>query len=57
MTRYQVYVLDDVDHIRQAIDLVCTDDDEARLRATNYVDGHAVELWQSTRRLARMPAG
>ena len=56
MTHYRLYVFDAANHIRQAIDLECTDDDEARLRATSYVDGNAVEVWQSTRRVARLAA-
>ena len=56
MTHYRLYLLDDGNHIRRAFDLDCADDDEAVKTAETYVDGHAVELWERTRKVARMPA-
>ena len=56
MTHYRLYRLDDADHIRQAFDLDCADDDEAVRTAATYVDGLAVELWQSTRKVLTLPA-
>ena len=39
-------------HILNRIDLVCVDDDEAKERAKQLVDGHDVELWQFGRKIA-----
>jgi hypothetical protein len=52
MGEYQAYVLGEDGHIEQRIDLVCADDDAAREQAASLVDGHAIELWQSDRRIA-----
>jgi len=56
MTHYRLYLLDGDNHIRRAFDLDCADDDEAVKTAETYVDGHAVELWEKTRKVARLPA-
>ena len=55
MSHYRLYVLDDADQVVKAIDLNCSDDSEACLTASNFVDGHAVELWKSERMVARLP--
>ena len=52
MREYQAYVLGEDGHIKQRIDLVCADDDAAREQAASLADGHAMELWQSDRRIA-----
>jgi hypothetical protein len=52
MREYQAYVLGEDGHIQQRIDLVCADDDAAKKRAEALVDGHAIELWQSDRKIA-----
>ena len=56
MTHYRLYVFDAENHIRRAVDLECADDDEAMRMAERYVDGHDVEVWQETRKVARLPA-
>ena len=56
MTHYRLYLLDDEGHIRRGIDLDCADDDEAVATAAAYVDGCAVEVWEKTRRVRRLPA-
>ena len=53
---YRVYIIGEDGHIRQRVDLVCSDDELARTEAAQLVDGHDVELWQGTRRIARFPA-
>ena len=55
MSHYRLYVLDHTDQVVKAVDLVCVDDSDACLTASNFVDGHAVELWQSARMVARLP--
>lgn len=52
MREYQAYVLGEDGHIEQRIDLACADDDAARERAESLVDDHAIELWQSDRKIA-----
>jgi len=34
------------------MDVVCDDDEQAKRRAEQLVDGHAVELWQEARKIA-----
>lgn len=52
MREYQAYVIGEDGHIVQRIDLTCADDDAARERAKALVDGRAIELWQSDRKIA-----
>jgi len=56
MAHYRLYVLDDEGHIRRGIDLECADDEEAVTRAAHLADGCAVEVWEKTRRVRRLPA-
>jgi hypothetical protein len=49
---YRVYVIGSDGHILNRIDLMCADDDEAKERAKQLVDGHDVELWQLGRKIA-----
>jgi hypothetical protein len=53
-TRYRAYVLNKDDSIQLAIDLYCADDDAARERAQQLADGHDIELWRGTRKIARL---
>jgi hypothetical protein len=39
-------------HILSAVDLFCADDDAAKERAKQLVDGHDVELWQLDRKIS-----
>jgi hypothetical protein len=34
------------------IEIICANDEEAKDRAKQLVDGHAVELWQEARKIA-----
>lgn len=56
MAHYRLYLLDDTGHIRKGMDIDCVDDAAALEKASAYVDGCAVELWQQTRRVAHLPA-
>ena len=56
MAHYRLYLLDDDNHIRKAVILDCPDDTAALVTAKSYVDGCAVELWEKTRQVARLPA-
>ena len=53
MHGYRAYILGLDGHIQDRIDLFCTNDDEAKERAKQLVDGHAVELWDEARKVAR----
>ena len=53
MTEYRAYVIGPDGHIINRVDVVCTDEIEARRLAKQVVDGHAVELWQSDRFIER----
>ena len=49
---YYAYVIGDDSHIRNRIEVLCDNDDEAKRGAERLVDGHAIELWQEARRVA-----
>jgi hypothetical protein len=34
-----------------AIDLTCTDDDDAKRQTTNLSNGHEIEVWEGDRRV------
>ena len=52
MGEYRAYLLKEDGHITQRFDLVCPDDEAAKVRAKQLVDGHDVELWECARRIA-----
>ncbi|MBR1237377.1 hypothetical protein JQ611_35725 [Bradyrhizobium sp. AUGA SZCCT0182] len=52
MPEYRAYVLDREGHIKQRVELGCETEGAARERAKLLVDGHDVELWLGTRRIA-----
>ena len=52
MHGYRAYIIASDGHIRDRIDLFCESDEEAKERAQQLVDGHAVELWDEGRRIA-----
>jgi hypothetical protein len=52
MNDYRVYLMGPDGHIVERIDLLCADDDAAKERAKQLVDGHDVELWQLGRQIA-----
>jgi hypothetical protein len=49
---YRAYLLKEDGHIIHRLDLLCPDDETAKVRAEQLVDGHDVELWQCDRRIA-----
>jgi hypothetical protein len=53
MPEYRVYLIGSDGHFYSAVPLECADDDEARERAEQLVDGHDVELWQRDRKIAK----
>jgi hypothetical protein len=52
MNEYRAYIIGPDGHIVERVDLLCPDDDAAKDRAKQLVDGHDVELWQFSRRMA-----
>jgi hypothetical protein len=52
MEHYRAYTIGWDGHILSAIDLHCADDDAAKERARQLVDGHDIELWQGGRQVA-----
>ena len=52
MAEYRAYLLKSDGHILRRFDLVCDDDDDAKVRAKQLVDGHDVELWQRGQKIA-----
>jgi len=53
MLEYKAYIIGPDGHIAHRIDLLCDSEEEARHRAKQLADGHAIELWQRDRRLER----
>ncbi|MCJ9728967.1 hypothetical protein [Bradyrhizobium sp. PRIMUS42] len=51
MEEYRAYIVDKDGHITSRIDLLCEDEDSARQRAKQLVDGHAVELWRGNAKI------
>jgi hypothetical protein len=52
---YRAYIIGPDGHIQQRIDLLCADDDAAKERARQLVNGHDIELWQRARMIATFP--
>ena len=46
MNEYRAYPVGPDGHFQGRVDLVCKDEEEAKARAKQLVDGHDVELWQ-----------
>lgn len=54
MPDYRAYVIGDDGHIIRRIDLIaCANDDVAKEKAKQLVDGYAIELWDGARRITR----
>ena len=51
MAEYRVYIVGDDGHFLRAVDIFCDDDEAAKDRAKQLVDGHDVELWQLDRKI------
>jgi hypothetical protein len=52
MGEYRAYLLKEDGHVIHRHDLVCPDDEAAKVRAKQLVDGHDVELWERARHIA-----
>jgi hypothetical protein len=53
MLEFRAYLLDKEGHISGRVDLLCEDENTARERAEQLVDGCTVELWQGNRKIDR----
>ena len=52
MPGYYVYVMSHGGHVEKRFDLFCENDEQAKERAKQLMDGHSLELWQEKRRIA-----
>lgn len=52
MQHYRAYFLDEDGHISNAIDMECTDDEQAKECAKKFVSGRNAELWHEDRLIA-----
>jgi len=50
-TYYRAYILDEEGHIRGCRELICLDDEEAKQKAIQILDGHDIEVWQEKRQV------
>jgi hypothetical protein len=49
MPQYRTYLIDEDGHISNAIDMECTDDEQAKECAKKFITGSNAELWQQDR--------
>ena len=54
MTQYRAYIIDSDGEFQSSVPLECADDAVAGKKAKQLVDGHHVELWQLTRKIATL---
>jgi hypothetical protein len=54
---YRAYILDEDGRIRSVREIICLNDEEAKQKAVQLVDGHDVELWQEGRQVVRLRHG
>jgi hypothetical protein len=52
LSGYYAYFTGDDGHITGRVTILAANDEEAKERAKQLVDGHAVELWQEGRKIA-----
>jgi hypothetical protein len=52
VNEYRAYLLGVDGCIHSRVDLICENDETAKARAQQLVDGHDVELWQLSRKIA-----
>ena len=52
MKGYYAFVIGEDGHITNRVEIMCEEDEEAKRCAEQMVDGHAIELWQETRKVA-----
>lgn len=53
MTGYYAYIFDDQDHIKERVEIIGDNDDEAKRLAKQLLDGSPVELWERSRKVER----
>ena len=51
MAEYRAYIIYHDGHFIRAVDIFCDDEETAKERAKQLVDGHDVELWQLERKV------
>ena len=56
MRDYRAYLMGPDGHIQKRFEFYCSDDEEARGRAKQYVDFRDVELWHRGQRIAEFKA-
>ena len=56
MDGYRAYVMGPDGHILDRVDLLCSDDADAKEQAKALVDGPDIELWQLDRKIAEFKA-
>ena len=49
---YDAYFTGDDGHITNRVTIIAANDEEAKERAKQLVDGHTIELWQEGRKVA-----
>ena len=52
MHAYRAYLIGHDGHIVSRVDLLCQDDQSAKDKAKQLVDGHDVELWDGAKKIA-----
>jgi hypothetical protein len=52
MQEYRAYIIGSKGLILRRIDLLCENDEAAKKRTRQFVNGHDVELWQGTSKVA-----
>jgi len=57
MQYYRAYIMDRDGHILRPVDFHCENDDAAKEKARQLVDGHDVELWQHDRKISVFLSG
>jgi hypothetical protein len=53
MQGFRAYIIGLDGHIIDRLDLFCADEEQAKCKAKQLVDGHAVELWDRDRKIVR----
>jgi hypothetical protein len=53
MSHYRAYLIATAGHHIEAVDFDCVNDDAAKKRAEQLIDGRDVELWEHARRIAK----
>ena len=56
MRDYRAYIMGPDGHVKGRFEFWSTDDEAAKERAKQYVDGHDVELWHQAQKIAEFKA-